>query len=130
MAVCQIDTPRLLRPVRVGPDGWQYGEPYQVYTTFAPDLPEWATAIIAAVIEAAGVSTRGTIIGLDKPLTRDEWMAMLEAAVTEGIERVTFERIVAKGVRSGTKRMKTLDVKRTIELLKRDGRTERHEVEG
>ena len=119
MAVCQIDTPRLLRPVRVGPDGWQYGEPYQVYTTFAPDLPEWATAIIAAVIEAAGVSTRGTIIGLDKPLNKDEWLAMLEAADAEGIERVAFERIVAKGARQGAKRMKTLDVKETINKLRR-----------
>mgnify|MGYP000969776402 CR=1 FL=1 len=113
MAVCQIDTPRLLRPVRVGPDGWRYGEPYQVYTTLEMLSP-----------------TEGKLIGLDKPLTRDEWMAMLEAADAEGIERVTFERIVARGARAGAKRMKTLDVKRTIELLKRDGRTERHEVEG
>jgi len=57
-------------------------------------------------------------------------MAILEAADAEGIERVTFERIVGRGVRAGAKRMKTLDVKRAIELLKRDGRTERHEVEG
>ena len=113
MAVCQIDTPRLLRPVRVGPDGWQYGEPYTHYTTLEMLSP-----------------TDGKLIGLDKPLTRDEWMAMLEAADAEGIERVTFERIVARGARAGAKRMKTLDVKRTIELLKRDGRTERHEVEG
>lgn len=113
MAVCQIDTPRLLRPVRIGPDGWQYGEPYTHYTTLEMLSP-----------------TEGKLIGLDKPLTRDEWMAILEAADAEGIERVTFERIVARGVRAGAKSMKTLDVKRTIELLKRDGRTERHEVEG
>lgn len=113
MPIAHIDTPRLLRPVRVGPDGWQYGEPYTHYTTLEMLSP-----------------TEGKLIGLDKPLTRDEWMAILEAADAEGIERVTFERIVAKGARVGAKRMKTLDVKRTIELLKRDGRTERHEVEG
>ena len=88
--------------MRVGPDGWQYGEPYTHYTTLEMLSP-----------------TEGKLIGLDKPLTRDEWMAVLEAAVTEGIERVTFERIVAKGVRSGTKRMKTLDVKETINKLRR-----------
>lgn len=113
MAVCQIDTPRLLRPVRVGPDGWQYGEPYTHYTTLEMLSP-----------------TEAKIIGLDKPLGRDEWLSMLEAAVAAGIERVTFERIVAVGARAGAKRMKTLDVKRTVEVLKRDGRPERHEVEG
>ena len=101
MAVCQIDTPRLLRPVRVGPDGWQYGEPYTHYTTLEMLSP-----------------TEGKLIGLDKPLNKDEWLAMLEAADAEGIERVTFERIVAKGARSGTKRMKTLDVKETINKLR------------
>ncbi len=102
MAVCQIDTPRLLRPVRVGPDGWQYGEPYTHYTTMEMLSP----------IEAK-------IIGLDKPLGRGEWLAMLEAADAEGIERVTFERIVARGVRAGAKRMKTLDVRVTINKLRR-----------
>lgn len=102
MAVCQIDTPRLLRPVRVGPDGWQYGEPYTHYTTLEMLSP-----------------TEGKLIGLDKPLTRDEWMAILEAADAEGIERVTFERIVAKGVKQGAKRMKTLDVRETITKFRR-----------
>ena len=102
MSVVHIDVPRWLRPVRVGPDGWQYGEPYTHYTTLEMLSP-----------------TEAKIIGLDKPLGRDEWLSMLEAAVTEGIERVTFERIVAKGVRSGTKRMKTLDVKETITKLRR-----------
>lgn len=113
MPVVHIGEPRLLRPVRVGPDGWQYGEPYTHFTTLEMLSP-----------------TEAKIIGLDKPLGREEWLSMLEAAVAEGIERVTFERIVAVGARAGAKRMKTLDVKRAIELLKRDGRYVRHEVEG
>lgn len=102
MAVCHIDTPRLLRPVRVGPDGWQYGEPYTHYTTLEMLSP-----------------TEGKLIGLDKPLNKDEWLAMLEAADAEGIERVAFERIVAKGARQGAKRMKVLDVKVTITKFRR-----------
>lgn len=102
MAVCHIDTPRLLRPVRVGPDGWQYGEPYTHYTTLEMLSP-----------------TEAKIIGLDKPLGREEWLSILEAADAEGIERVTFERIVAKGVRQGAKRMKVLDVKVTITKFRR-----------
>lgn len=102
MPTVHIDSPRLLHPIRVGPDGWQYGEPYTHYTTMEMLSP-----------------TEGKLIGLDKPLTRDEWMAMLEAADAEGIERVTFERIVARGVRAGAKRMKVLDVRETINKLRR-----------
>lgn len=124
MTICHIDSPRLLRPIRIGPDGWQYGEPYEAFTTFAPDLPDWATAIIAAVIEIAGTSTTGTIIGLDKPVNREAWYELARAFNHERVEFVRFERIAPRGMRVGAKREKVIDIQRQLERGFKNGSTD------
>ncbi len=61
--------------MRIGPEGWKFGEPYEIITII--------------VFLGEGVCE---IRGLDKPLTVSHWRAMTEYLNGIGIHRAVFDR--------------------------------------
>ena len=74
--------------MRVGPEGWRFGEPYE---------------LIAFVVDLGDGTAE--IRGLDKPLSVNHWRAMVAAGREHGFTRVVFDRI-----RDGVKTRKTIEL--------------------
>ena len=74
--------------MRVGPEGWRFGEPYEL--------------IAVAVDLGDGVAE---MRGLDTPLCGCHWRAMAECGREHGFKTVVFDRI-----KDGVKTRKTIEL--------------------
>ncbi len=75
MAVVNIEkSEKTVYRVRVGPDGWKFGDPFDLHFVVMGDPPE------------------GEAGGLDKPISVSQWRAVREALVGMGYKVIWIER--------------------------------------